>query len=130
MKKFAVYQKGFEDIILVQEGFNIYAAIFNGLWALYNKVWPLFALGILLYVLQIKLTSVAALSSIKVFTFFVFGFLSDFIYQLYLERQGYVLADVIIAKNAEMAEMKFYERNQGSSDKDVNGSNLSLWEMS
>jgi hypothetical protein len=112
MKKFAIYQKGINDVILIQEGFNVYAAIFSGFWALYNRIWPLAIIGILLYGLQLTLSSIPLLMGLKILTFFTFGFMSDFIYQLYLERQGYVLADVVSAKNSEIAELKFYERNQ------------------
>ncbi|MCC2646133.1 MAG: hypothetical protein K0R02_198 [Rickettsiaceae bacterium] len=114
MKKFAVYQKDSDDIILVQEGFNFIAAIFGGLWALYNRIWPLFVFGAVLYYLQINLSSSGHILAVKLLSFLFFGLLSDFIYQLYLERQGYILKDVIIAKDPSSAELKYYERNKES----------------
>jgi hypothetical protein len=112
MKKFAVYQKNIDDIILIQEGFNFIAAIFGGFWALYNRIWPLFAVGVILYYLQFTLTSSGYLLAVKLLSFLFFGLLSDFVYQLYLEKQGYILKDVIIAKDSSSAELKYYERNK------------------
>ncbi|MDF2965523.1 MAG: hypothetical protein K0Q51_911 [Rickettsiaceae bacterium] len=127
MKTFAVYQKGTDDIILVQEGFNIVAAIFSSFWALYNKIWPLFALGTLLYMLQFMVSSSQILIGLKVFTFLLFGLLSDFIYGLFLERQGYVLVEVINAKDSNNAELTFYERCQKQATS-FERKNQSLWE--
>jgi hypothetical protein len=112
MKKFAVYQNEENDVVLVQEGFNMLAAIFTGFWALYNKIWPLFFVALFLNSLQWLFSSPEILFSIKLLAFLSFGLLGDFAYQIYLERKGYNLVDVVIAKNADSAEVKFYERNR------------------
>lgn len=121
MKLYTVFmnmgrERPYEDVIAVAEGFSIYAAIFQGLWALYKKMWLVFiiltVIGLVFGFLERE-----GLLSFNVLVVFQFGLLvyvgfsaQDW-YRSSLARKGYTLVDVVSAKDPGEAQKFFFERH-------------------
>ncbi len=100
----------------VREGFNIFAFLFSGLWALSQKLWWQAALLIGLYVLMGLLASrgfiqleTSALANLGIQL--IAGLQGNDWVRARLSRSGYVLADIAVADTALRAQQRYFERH-------------------
>jgi hypothetical protein len=104
-----------ENAILIREGFNFWAFLLSGLWALYHRLW----LGLL------GLLAVSFLCSFVVMAFdggpemdlalafligIGFGLIANDLRRKKLEAQGWKLTDIVAGHNESDAEHRCFER--------------------
>ncbi len=104
-----------ETAEFVREGFNWWAFIFNGLWALYYRQWWL-AAGLLALEISLSVALNKALLSpehaavIKIGFQLLLGFVANDLQRWQLKRQGYITADIVTGDSELAAEHRFFER--------------------
>ncbi|MDA0651780.1 MAG: DUF2628 domain-containing protein [Proteobacteria bacterium] len=102
-----------EDPVLVREGFNWYAAVFTGLWALWAGMW---LVALLLFAaaaaLLIGLELAGAERSVELagirFSAIV-GFCANDWRRAKLHRRGYRLQGVVAATNMDSARRRWFD---------------------
>ncbi len=119
MKSFTIYLKEstnpINDAVYLSENFSYKALFFNLFWLIYHRLWmpaiafSLMAIGI------IELTQAYIISATVSFALFVFiglyiGFNAKDYLRARLEREGYTLVDILVAKSVDEAEFKFISR--------------------
>lgn len=119
MKIFTVHTRMkndfFEDIILVQEGFNIKAALFTVFWSIYNKIWWLSLILIIInfslsFFLEKYYHNVQYIMITNFIFNFIFGIYANDIMRIYLKYKKYEFNDIIVGKNYLEAEFRFLEK--------------------
>lgn len=118
MKKFYVYKKaidnGFDDIVLLRTGFNLWAFVFNGLWLFSKGLWvyfvPFFTLFIMAELMQnynfvSSGFNQAVFFSLKI----IIGFEACFLLEKKMLRKGYKFDSIIFAKDQASANLKYFE---------------------
>jgi hypothetical protein len=99
------------NILFIRQGFSVWAAIFNVFWAAYNKLWMIF---VLLIILTSIVSAVPVFHMVSVLLniafIFLFGFFAPEILEYYAQKRGYELADIVLAENEEVAEVKYLSR--------------------
>ncbi len=115
MKVFNVYAKEENQIepILVEEGFCIWGFILGPAWALYNRMWLVGLLSICLYVLANFIeTNLSVFFGQMLNNLFLllYGFFGYDILCYRLSQQNYLLQDVVMASDAEEAELKYLSK--------------------
>jgi hypothetical protein len=121
LKTYHVYAKRgstepLEDVILVQQGFNLFAFLFTGLWALFNRLWFLLLI-IIAFNVALNFVGVAsgAISEVKaslislIFKLWV-GFEGDSFKNNKIENGNYVLFDIVSGYNETSALRRFYDK--------------------
>lgn len=117
MKIYSIYSKSAgddTDPIIIKQGFSIWAAIFNVLWALYHRMWSIAAVTLFVafsisyFQVVTELKQLAYL--IDIATMAVFGFFASEIREFHAGLKGYELTDVIVAADDDEAEMKYTMR--------------------
>jgi hypothetical protein len=111
MNIYCVYNdssKNQDELIIVKEGFSIYAAVFNLLWALYHKMWLVVLIGIIVSLCAMPLEKLGLYYLYDMTILLIFSFFASDIRGCYATRSGYVLADVVTALDEEEAELKYY----------------------
>lgn len=107
--------KAHEHPVFVHEGFNFFAFALTALWALYYRLW-LPALGVfivnatLLYLRQEQYASEFALYTLQFGFQAAIGFHANDWRRAYLEKRGYVLADITASESQARAEQRYFER--------------------
>lgn len=109
-------QTSLEDTIFVKEGFSLWGAIFQPLWALYNRMWLYALLLVLVAVFFIILQKYAiiggATASVLKFGFLIFvGFSANDWYRKSLSKKGFVLFDIVSANSLLEAKHRFLTVN-------------------
>jgi hypothetical protein len=119
MKSFTIYLREstdpINDAVYLSENFSYKALFFNLFWLIYHRLWmpaiafSLMAIGIL------ELTQAFIISPTVSFALFVFiglyiGFNAKDYLRARLEREGYSLVDILVAKSVDEAEFKFISR--------------------
>lgn len=119
MKSFTIYLKKsadpINDAVYLSENFSFKALFFNLFWLLYHRLWmhaiafSLMAVGI------VELTQAYIISPTISFATFIFvgiyiGFNAKDYLRARLEREGYKLVDILMAKSTDEAEFKFISR--------------------
>jgi hypothetical protein len=102
-----------ENAIFVKEGFSIYAAIFQGFWALYHKMWLCAAALIVVNMCFIALEKYAIISSdmstiLQLGVLVFIGFEANDWYRLSLRNRGYELFEIVSGKNLDEAQYRFF----------------------
>jgi hypothetical protein len=121
MKIYTVFSKGhikdyFNEVIYVEEGFSFLATFLGVFWTLYHRLWLQALLIFLIYSLLITTLITDVISEdIFVAAFVSFslyiGLAAKDWYEKGLLNSGYLLNDIIIAKNIEEAQYKFISRD-------------------
>lgn len=114
-KIYSVYTKPDENdaygkTVFVKEGFNIFAFIFGGLWALFNRIW-LIAILLIFISASLEISGKVQLSIISMLLSLWFGFEAHNFKTAKLLRKNFQLKDVVIAKNLTEAQQKYFEKN-------------------
>lgn len=119
MKSYTIYLKEstdpINDAVYLSETFSYKALFFNLFWLIYHRLWmpaiafSLMAIGI------VELTQAFIISPTVSFALFLFiglyiGFNAKDYLRTRLEREGYSLVDILVAKTVEEAEFKFITR--------------------
>jgi hypothetical protein len=115
MKTFSIYAKDSEkqEIVSLKEGFYIEAFLFSAAWAFYKKMWLVGILSILILSASYNLQFVAHgyLSEfLDNLVLFAYGLLACDFANYKLVKSGYILQDIIIAKNSEEAELAYLRK--------------------
>lgn len=119
-KTFAVYTRvedsnPLETAVFVKDGFSPMAAIFTFFWALYNRVWWL--VGFCFFV-QVGLQFLSEYGVIEeetrqiiIFCYHIFlGLQFQDWYEEDLQSRGYILIGIVMAKNLEEAQQRFFDK--------------------
>lgn len=119
MKTYTVYlDESAEDPLerarFMPEGFSFFAAIFQAFWAFYHRLWLagviLLLVGALLTYLERTGYLTVLLSSIVNLAVLAFvGFEAYDWRRSQFDRQGYVFAGVVVAKDEEAAKQRFFD---------------------
>lgn len=100
----------------VQEGFNLYAFLFGGLWMLYNRLWwsalciILFNAGLSEVALRYGFHPMSVLAIQLGFQALI-GFHANDLLRVALKKRGYIVADIVTGDNKMRAEQRFFERH-------------------
>ncbi|RTK92790.1 MAG: hypothetical protein EKK61_02520 [Rickettsiales bacterium] len=111
MNIYCVYKdssKNQDELLIVKQGFSIWAAIFNAAWAIYHKMWLLVIITCVVGVIAFPLEKLQLYYIFDIAILFVFGFFADDFRNYYIHKKGFVLSDIIAADNEEEAELKYY----------------------
>lgn len=108
-----------ERVVLVREGFNIWAFVFTILWTLTNRLWLLSALYLTLIVLLVKGGEVIELDDItrgvvQLGMQIWLGFAAHDAKRAALARRGYEEAGVVCAPSEPLAEQRYYDHRQAA----------------
>ena len=115
MNIYSVYidsSKNNKEIILIKQGYSIIAGFFNIFWAFYHRMWYLAISLFLLSLLLGGFNKTYILYSFNIAMIFIFSFFASELQEYYTVKKGYDLADIVLAANAEEAEVKFFDRNR------------------
>jgi hypothetical protein len=115
----------------VREGFNIWALFFDLFWLLYKRIWLAVILVIGFYGLNYYLLAKGVVGLVQVNIFRLglkiwLGFEGQNLKCGHLERNGYVLMDVVTARDEMEAKRRFFDKYSFASSR-VNVS--STWEV-
>lgn len=102
------------DVVLVKEGFNAFAFLFWGLWALVGRLW-LVALGLI--ALEVALNAVFVLAGlhplVQVVLWLGFamivGFFGNDLHRWTLDRRDFLQMGVVSGRDVESAEQRFWD---------------------
>lgn len=118
MNIYTIYATPNEDNISplsVRQGFSFTACILGPFWALYHKMWGVVFLSFLLDLImqsnQITQNSILFSYCYNIAKLFLFGFFASELQEYYAKKRGYDLADIILAKTEEEAEVKYFMRS-------------------
>ncbi len=106
----------YEDALFIPEGFNFYAFVFTGFWALAKKNWWMAVLFFLLHFGSGVYGAWVGLSASSI-VFLEFGFRlmiglsANDLWRSILERKGWVTSDVVVAYSELEATHRYYERH-------------------
>jgi len=111
MKIFAVYcsKADKNHIIAIPEGFSFSALIFGIFWAMYHRIWTAVIVTFLIAVICTFFTSKlggAACFFLNNLMMLIYGFFGQDMLAYKLSNQ-YYFADIVVAHNAEDAEIKY-----------------------
>lgn len=111
MKIFAIYSSKADKnhIVTIQEGFSFAAFIFGIFWAIYHRIWSAVIITFLIAVVCTFFTSKlgsAACFFLNNLMMLIYGFFGQDMLVYKLSNQ-YYFVDIVIAHNAEDAEMKY-----------------------
>ena len=98
-----------EDVLLIKEGFNIFAFVFTVFWFLFNKLW-LFA-GISFILINIfNFVFSFMVGSIYVLLFsLLIGFEANNLLLYRFQREGYYFVGYTTGRNKKEAEIRFLD---------------------
>ncbi len=105
----------YEEAVVVREGFSIIAFLFHILWALYNRVWwvAIFAAFIIFvtqYLFNYEYISLEIMNILQLATFLWIGMEASSLVEESLEKRGYVLADMVLARSKDTALAEYIHR--------------------
>lgn len=107
-----------ENLEIVKEGFNIFAFLFAGLWALYYRAWNLFPIVVLAQIffvggVKYGIFSADLLNFLSITFNLWVGFEASSFRERALKSRGFILMDIIWAQDEGDAKIKFIERYEG-----------------
>ncbi len=109
------HEEPFETAEFVQEGFNIYAFIFTGLWMLYHKIW---ASGIVIILLMGLIAALGASFSFNPMSVLVLrvglqimiGLEANDLRRRYLSERGFIVSDIVTGTTLLDAQQRYFDR--------------------
>ena len=104
------------DVTLVREGFNWFAFLFSGLWALWSRLW-LVALGLI--VLEVAWGALAVQLDLHPLTqavisfglAIIVGWVANDLRRWTLFRRGYTEVGVVAARDNDQAMQRFFDQH-------------------
>lgn len=98
-----------EDVLLIKDGFNIFACIFNIFWFLFNKLWLFAFITFIMLNFSVLIFS-TTISNIFILLFLLLiGFESNNLLLYRFQREGYYFVGYSIANSKKEAELKFLD---------------------
>jgi len=108
-----------QDIVLVREGFSVWAFLFQVLWALYHRLWLVALLFLVIGVASEALAAWFGLSPggklvLAVATATLIGAEANNLRRWTLARRGYQEVDIIAAHSLDEAEERHFGNGLGT----------------
>lgn len=101
--------KAVEDVLLIKEGFNVFAFMFNIFWFLFNKLWLFAAISFAVVNLIIMLFSpVISFAFIFLFSLLI-GFEANNLLLYRFQREEYYFVGYTTGNNRKDAELRFLD---------------------
>jgi len=103
-----------QDLVLIKEGFSLWAALFNVFWALWHGLW-IVALGLFVFGVALALITSAlgadptTKAAVSVAFDILVGFVGNDLRRWTLERRGFAEAGLVSAANADGAIQRFLD---------------------
>lgn len=116
MKNYSIFIKGatkksrIEDVILIQEGFNIYAFLFNFLWLFFKELYVLGILYCGIVTILFSFFSTFFVMCIIILMNFLIAFESENILFFRLRIKGCSFIGFMYGENENDAKLKFLDR--------------------
>ena len=109
------HEEPFETAEFVQEGFNIFAFIFNGFWMFYHKIW---VSGIVIILLMGAIAALAPtfgfnpLSALvlRIGLQIMIGLEANDLRRKHLSKKGYIVSDVVAGSTLLDAQQRYFDR--------------------
>lgn len=114
MNIYSVYvnlNKKEQDPVIIKQGISFVAGIFTFAWALYYKMWFIAFLAIAANAFAYGIDVSYIANFINMAILFFFAFFAGDLREFYVTKNGAELFDIIIAHDAEEAELKYYIRS-------------------
>jgi hypothetical protein len=110
MNSYLIYQKPEatkdDEMHCIIDGFNIWAMVLGVFWSLYNKMW---LVSLALVVINLIISTLPAAGWLGLLISLFMGFEGSMLLAKKLEKSGYVLKSIIVARDIEEAELKFLQ---------------------
>jgi hypothetical protein len=108
----------YANALFISEGFNFFAFLFTGFWALVNRIWWLAGCIFLaqygtLYLAKLAGLSYASIITIDIGIRVLLGLCGNDFWRAALNKSGWVLSDVVVAHNMLEAAHRYYGRHIG-----------------
>jgi hypothetical protein len=113
MYSYLIYQKPEaikdDEMHCICDGFNIWAMLLGVFWALYNRMW---LVSLALVVINLIISTLPSGSWLGLLISLFMGFEGNMLLAKKLEKRGYALKSIIVARDIEEAELKFLQQEQ------------------
>ena len=103
-------------LVAIKQGFSFWGGFFSIFWALYYKMW---LVSIILILANVSITYIHYIENLPLVEYFkdiiqifIFGFFAEEFRELYAQKQGMKLDDIILANSEENAEFRYLTRNE------------------
>jgi Protein of unknown function (DUF2628) len=108
----------YANALFISEGFNIFAFLFTGFWALANRIWWLAGCIFLAQYGTLYLAKLAGFSSTSIVMIdiairVILGLCGNDFWRMSLSKAGWVMSDIIVANNMLDAAHRYYGRYIG-----------------
>ncbi len=105
-----------ERVVLVREGFSIWAFLLTFVWLLAHRLWLMSAIYIVLAILLVRASEMLGLSHLSVVALqvglqFWLGSYAHDAQRAALARKGYTEVDIVCAESELLAERRYYDRH-------------------
>ena len=117
MNIYCVYKdsrKNKDELLIVKQGFSIWASVFNIAWAIYHRMWWVVMIFLIFGLIAFPLEKLQLYYIFDFAILFIFGFFAENMRDHYIVKKGFILSDIIAANNEEEAELKYYYKYQFS----------------
>ena len=110
----------FEDLVLLKNGFNLSAMIFNILWLLFNNCYILTAISVILVkIIQHYFTTFGSIITYVMLAVLLGFEADDILISLYKRNKNYIFVGVIMGNSENEAKVKFLEEMNKEREKEM-----------
>jgi len=111
-------ENNLEEATFIKEGFSLWAAVFQVLWALFHKMWLCAAALIVvaisfLIVEKCDIIKTDMLEVLRIGLFVFIGFSANDWYLKSLHKKDYIIYDIVTGNNEDEAKRRFFDRQMG-----------------
>ena len=104
-----------KDVKFVREGFNLWAFLFNAIWAGLHRCWLLGILSLAIFTIteyggMIQWLSYASIAVIQVGGFIIVGMLANDEFRDSLGRRGYEPSGFVSGTSKALAKQRYFDR--------------------
>lgn len=98
-----------EDVLLIKEGFNIFAFVFTVFWFLFNKLWLFAGISfILINIFNFVFSFMVGSIFVLLFSLLI-GFEANNLLLYRFQREGYYFVGYTTGRNKKEAEIRFLD---------------------
>ena len=110
----------FEDLVLLKNGFNLSAMLFNILWLLFNNCYILTAISVILVkIIQYYFTTFGSIITYIMLAILLGFEADDILISLYKRNKNYIFVGVIMGNSENEAKVKFLEEMNKEREKEM-----------
>ena len=110
----------FEDLVLLKNGFNLSAMLFNILWLLFNNCYILTAISVILVkIIQYYFTTFGSIITYVMLAILLGFEADDILISLYKRNKNYIFVGVIMGNSENEAKVKFLEEMNKEREKEM-----------